>query len=511
MTCPAAVTVSCAAAVPAVNVASVTGVSDNCAGVVTITHQGDVVSAQTCANRFTITRTYRATDVCGNFAECTQIITVNDITAPTITACPAAVTVSCAAAVPAVNLASVTATDNCAGVVTITHIGDVITAQTCANRYTLTRTYRATDVCGNFTNCVQIITVNDITAPVVTCPANIAAVTPVGSCTAIVTFTPTATDNCAGAVTITSVPASGSAFIIGTTPVIVTATDVCGNSSTCSFLVTVTDGQLPTITAQPVNRTVCAGSSATFNVTAITTPNAGGPIAYQWEQWNGSAWVNVTAGTGATTAALTFANVSNLPQNTNTFRVKLTGLCTTVFSGAASLYINPLPVISIATSIPPNLLPGQSLNITATVNPAGGSFVWFRNNQVVPGVTGAVLSGLTVDNLGTYRAVYTDLNGCVSTSADVTLTGQPSNNLYVYPNPNTGVFQVRFYNVVNEAASVIIYDAKGARVFVQKFTTGTPYSSMNIDISRSPAGVYIVEVVNAAGKRIAAKRIVKQL
>ena len=92
------------------------------------------------------------------------------------------------------------------------------------------------------------------------------------------------------------------------------------------------------------------------------------------------------------------------------------------------------------------------------MNPAGGSFVWFRNGVAIPGVTGAVVSGLTGDNLGTYRAVYTDLNGCVSTSADVTLTGQPSNNLYVYPNPNTGVFQVRFYNAVNEAASVIIYE-----------------------------------------------------
>ncbi len=511
MTCPAAVTVSCAAAVPAVNIAAVTGVSDNCAGVVTITHIGDVISGQTCANRFTVTRTYRATDVCGNFAECTQIITVNDITPPVMT-CPAAVTVSCAAAVPAVNIASVTGvSDNCAGVVTITHIGDVISGQTCANRFTVTRTYRATDVCGNFAECTQIITVNDITAPVITCSPNLTAVTPVGFCTAVVNFTITATDNCAGAVTIVSSPASGTAFPIGTTTVTSTATDVCGNSSSCTFTVTVTDGQLPTITAQPVNRTVCAGSSATFNVTAVTTPNAGGPIAYQWQQWNGSAWVNVTTGTGATTSALTLTNVSNLPQNTNTFRVVLTGLCSIVNSNAATLYVNPLPTISLAASIPPNLLPGQTLSITATVNPGGGSFVWFKNGVVVPGVTGAVLSGLTVDNLGTYKVVYTDPNGCVSTSADVTLTGQPSNNLYVYPNPNTGVFQVRFYNTVNEAASVIIYNERGQRGYVQKFTTGTPYSSINIDISRSPAGIYIVEVVNAAGKRIAAKRIVKQL
>ena len=78
----------------------------------------------------------RQTDVCGNFAECTQIITVNDQTPPVVT-CPAPVTVSCASAVPAPNTTLVTATDNCAGVITITHISDVISAQTCANRYTI--------------------------------------------------------------------------------------------------------------------------------------------------------------------------------------------------------------------------------------------------------------------------------------------------------------------------------------------------------------------------------------
>jgi hypothetical protein len=50
---------------------------------------------------------------------------------------------------------------------------------------------------------------------------------------------------------------------------------------------------LPTITAQPVNQFGCVGGGATFNVTAVTAPNAGGPLAYQWQAWNGSAWVNI--------------------------------------------------------------------------------------------------------------------------------------------------------------------------------------------------------------------------
>lgn len=82
ITCPANITVSCAAQVPSVNTASVTA-TDNCP--VTVTHEGDVITNQTCTNRFTLTRTYKATDAAGNSATCSQVITVFDNTPPQIT------------------------------------------------------------------------------------------------------------------------------------------------------------------------------------------------------------------------------------------------------------------------------------------------------------------------------------------------------------------------------------------------------------------------------------------
>ena len=502
ITCPAAVTVSCAAAVPAPNIALVTA-TDNCAGVITIIHVGDVISAQTCANRFTITRTYRATDVCGNTATCTQIITVNDQTPPVVT-CPAPVTVSCASAVPAPNTTLVTATDNCVGVVTITHIGDVISNQTCPNRFTVTRTYRATDVCGNFAECTQIITVNDQTAPVITCPANITVTTPVGSCTAIVNFAATATDNCNGAITFTYSQAPGTAFPIGITTVTATATDACGNSANCNFTITVLDAQLPVITAQPANRTVCVGQNAAFSVTAVTSPSAGGPIAYQWQQWNGSAWVNI-AGANASTFTV---NSVTLSMNTNTFRVVLTGLCSVVISNAASLYVNPIPSISLTASPLIALLPNQTTMITATVNPPGGNFVWSLNGSTLPGVTGPVVGPVNINGIGLYRSVYTDLNGCVSAAATIAIGAQYSNNLWVYPNPNTGQFNVRFFNQTGESATVKVYDAVGQVVYQQSLTLGVAYSNITINLGNVPAGVYVVKIVNGTGAELAARRIV---
>lgn len=60
----------------------------------------------------------------------------------------------------------------------------------------------------------------------------------------------------------------------------------------------------PTITAQPANKTVANGATATFSVTAT---DAG---SYQWQENTGSGWNNITNGgnySGATTATLSVA------------------------------------------------------------------------------------------------------------------------------------------------------------------------------------------------------------
>jgi hypothetical protein len=60
-------------------------------------------------------------------------------------------------------------------------------------------------------------------------------------------------------------PASGSTFNVGTTTVNATATDLAGNISTCSFIVTVTDNQPPTIEA-PASITVSACGSGSVSL-----------------------------------------------------------------------------------------------------------------------------------------------------------------------------------------------------------------------------------------------------
>ncbi len=265
LTCPPGIIVQCASQVPTPNVQLVTS-TDNCGGATTVTFVSDVISNQVCINRFNITRTYRATDACGNSGTCSQIISVFDNTVPTLT-CPAAITVQCASLVPTPNTALVTATDNCGGATTVTFVSDVISNQTCTNRFLLTRTYRATDACGNSAVCTQAITVFDNTPPTITCPAAVtvqcANLVPAVNTAGVVTA-----DNCVGTPTVTFV----SDVITNQTCVnrftltrMYRSTDACGNSSTCTQIITVFDNTPPTITfTDPLLQGVPNGG--TFNV-----------------------------------------------------------------------------------------------------------------------------------------------------------------------------------------------------------------------------------------------------
>src|SRR4029078_5782521 len=102
---------------------------------------------QTCANRFTITRTYHAFDACGNSASCSQTIVVNDRTSPVIT-CPANMTISNQSMTLPLITGTATATDNCSNPTTL-DFNDFTIDGFCQGSYQIQRTWIASDVCDN--------------------------------------------------------------------------------------------------------------------------------------------------------------------------------------------------------------------------------------------------------------------------------------------------------------------------------------------------------------------------
>ncbi|TDE44339.1 HYR domain-containing protein [Flavobacterium rhamnosiphilum] len=145
-----------------------------------------------------------------------------------------------------------------------------------AGTYVLTA--KATDNNGDVTtSSATDVTVRDITAPVITCPTDIIIESGVGQCGAIADFLATATDNFSN-VTINYTVASGTFLLPGITSITATATDEAGNSSNCTFTVTVKDVENPAITC-PDNITInndAGDCGAIVNFAATATDNCEG-------------------------------------------------------------------------------------------------------------------------------------------------------------------------------------------------------------------------------------------
>src|SRR6185436_5921374 len=82
------------------------------------------------------------------------------------------VTVECSSSSEPAATGTATATDNCDSSPVITR-SDSSAPGSCPQAKTITRTWTATDACGNRSSCVQTVNVVDTTAPVITCPANV--------------------------------------------------------------------------------------------------------------------------------------------------------------------------------------------------------------------------------------------------------------------------------------------------------------------------------------------------
>ena len=119
---------------------------------------------------------------------------------------------------------------------------------------------------------------NDNTAPVITCPANQTVNNMAGACAAVATFSTSATDNCDPNPTVTCSHPSGSAFPVGTTVVTCTATDNSGNTSNCSFTVTVNDNEAPNMVCNDIIVNLNAAGTASITAADIdggSTDNCG--------------------------------------------------------------------------------------------------------------------------------------------------------------------------------------------------------------------------------------------
>ena len=151
---PADVSIDCSQAsfIPAANVT----VTDNCDPNVQVT-VSETTDFGACQNEYFLTRTYTATDACGNTVSESQVIYVSDTDAPILIGAPSDVTIDLSTGATVPNPPnSIFATDNCDSNPDIDFNQNQVD-EDCG--FIITRTWIAIDECGNESQVTQTITV----------------------------------------------------------------------------------------------------------------------------------------------------------------------------------------------------------------------------------------------------------------------------------------------------------------------------------------------------------------
>jgi len=192
---------------------------------------------------------YEAVDVAGNKATCTFSVTVNTIVVPQVS-CPSDTIVDeesglCGAIV---NYAAPSGTGDCSGVSTTVLVSGLGSGALFPVGVT-TEVYETTDVSGNTSICSFTVTVIDNTLPTIVCPNDTVIYSEANQCGALYNYSlPVSSDLCGGTITsLLSGLGSGSVFPIGVNVEEYAAYDLVGNSTTCSFTITVSDTISPVI------------------------------------------------------------------------------------------------------------------------------------------------------------------------------------------------------------------------------------------------------------------------
>ncbi|WP_316633127.1 gliding motility-associated C-terminal domain-containing protein [uncultured Flavobacterium sp.] len=398
--------------------------TDNCNGTVTYTKTSGSFVAGNCANSGTYTNTWVAKDVCLNTSTTfTQVITIEDTTAPTWTTAPTAlnITLQCSntAGLATAQSQAPVATDNCNGTVTYTKTSGSFVAGNCVNSGTYTNTWVAKDVCLNTsTTFTQVITIEDTTAPIWTTAPTALNVTlqcsDVNGLTTAQNQAPVATDNCNGTVTYTKTNGNfvaGNCANSGTYTNTWVAKDVCLNTSTTfTQVITIEDTTAPTWTTAPTALNVTLQCS---DANSLTTAQNQAPVAT--DNCNGTVTYTKTSG------VFVVGNCANSGTYTNTWVAKDVCLNTsTTFTQVITIEDTTAPTWTTAPT---------ALNVTLQCSDANGLTTAQNQTPVATDncngtvtytkTSGNFVAGNCV-NSGTYTNTWVAKDVCLNTSATFT-------------------------------------------------------------------------------------------
>lgn len=184
-------------------------------------------------------------------------------------------------------------------------------------------------------------------------------------------------------------------------------TNIAGSATSSNATLTVIVS--PSISMQPSNQTVVAGSDVTFAVSA----NGTAPLSYQW-RFNSSPIANATGSTYTTT------DVDS--SDVGSYSVVITNSAGMVTSGDATLTVNVPPSIAPEPASQTALLGANVTFSTGATGTTPLSFQWLKNGSPIANATTTTFSinGVAYSDAATYTVVVTNVAGS-DTSTDAVL------------------------------------------------------------------------------------------
>ena len=251
-------------------------------------------------------------------------------------------------------------------------------------------------------------------------------------------------------------------------------------------------------TSATASKTLICGNSGTVNLMA----NAGSLSTGASYKWYTGACGGTLIGTGAT--------LNNIAvNNTSTFFVRIEGTCNTTNCQSVTVVVAPQPVVEINAPLVNIIAPFSPVTIFAKATPTDNyDYLWTKNNNInlTTNTDRVVVLAAEAKN---YSVVVTSSKGCTASATGATLTTTAVNSLFIYPNPNRGIFNVGYFNGNFNAGSYTlnIFDNKGAKVFNQTYNLNPSYRNMSVNMSNTAKGTYFVVLLDSLGKIIAEKKV----
>jgi hypothetical protein len=344
----------------------------------------------------------------------------------------------------------------------------------CSNAGSNAVVVTATDASGNTATAAALVTVVETVPPVITCPADLTF----QSCTGVVYDAPVAADNCGTATTtLLQGMESGELFPVGQTEVVWQASDPAGNTSICSFMVTVEYDLSLSYTAFPPS---CYGSADGYVDLMVN----GGvpPFNIVWSHGGGPL---------------------NLPGGVYTVTVGDVNGCTASetieVEEPDSIFIDFLSVIPAANGLSNGVIAFSIVGGTPAYE-----LVWLENGVAIPGFDPQQAAP------GTYQLQVTDENGCIALSEPVTVENSTAAEeaawvqvLHLFPNPTTGAVTLEIPNSSGQPFTLTIGDAMGRKLWNMEIRS----SAIGLDFAGFPTGVYLLLISGNDGQAV--RRVVR--